>query len=864
MLGGCAVARPPASPLVVDAQEDEPGVASEWDREPSLLAAEVQSAKADDEGADAWPEFLRELVPSLSPSLLGTVVAHVPGQDGVTAGVSFGRVRVTAKVDAGFAYTEVEEELVNDGSSQLEAIASFRAPAGGVIARMALWVDDRWIEAEVVERKRAAEVYEGIVERRRDPALLEQDPSGLVRLRVFPVPAHGARRVVVGYAQPLERQEGRYHFELGLRLPEGMPSVRELSTEVELAGVGAEQLALLPSQPVALVEPGLKGTRVRWEGTRIRPPDWRLSFAAPQEQLTTFAPLTAKGRERFVALRLTPDLPFKVPEREASVWLIDTSVGQRDAALDVSKAIVTKLLKQLPTGDRFAILACDTACASFPGRGLLPATSDSRKDAQRFVAGLEARGASDIGYALFEALQRTQGRARAQLVYFGDARPTAGDLHVDEIVERLAERGELLDLRLVGVGPALDAGSLTELAARVTAARTSVGGDTDDAERIARWLARPVLRAPSLQLPSAFESAYPRQLPNLVRGDELLVLARLGRQPAGALRGELSGELDNGVGLETRRSQLGLDLPGRELRADSAPRLWARARLRDLDDDEAPATYEESVELSTRYQVLSRHTSFLALESNAMFRALGIEQRFGRADFGRTPVVPPPPPRAVPQDSRPHRVRAPVIRMAFSVVSGRLPPESIQETVRRNDGRFRACYHEGLLKNPKLEGAVTTRFLIGRDGTVVASMDSGSTLADRAVIACIVSTFKTLVFPVPDGTVTVVYPFLLSPSTAKEQRTLRAPWTSRSEAPRAVLAPAPVPPEPSAPAPRVSAAELAAQVELEPTNVQLQLLTAQAYEAERGERRACAHFRAAAALAPRDLETQYQALRCRA
>jgi hypothetical protein len=184
--------------------------------------------------------------------------------------------------------------------------------------------------------------------------------------------------------------------------------------------------------------------------------------------------------------------------------------------------------------------------------------------------------------------------------------------------------------------------------------------------------------------------------------------------------------------------------------------------------------------------------------------------------------------------------------------------------VRRNDGRFRACYHEGLLRNPQLEGTVTTRFLIGRDGTVALSMDSGSTLADRAVVACIVRAFKTLVFPAPDATVTVVYPFVLSPSTAKEQRLLPTPWALRGAVPEPPLATVPAQPEPSAPAPRVPAAELAAQVELEPTNVELQLAAAQAYEAERSERRACAHFRAAATLAPRDLETQYQALRCRA
>jgi hypothetical protein len=879
LLAGCAAARSATPPLVVGAQGNEPAVAGEWDHEPSALAAEVETDEADDERAAALPEFLREfspsLAPPLAPSLLGTIEARLPGQDWPKVSTSFGRVRIAAKIAGGFAYTEVEEELVNDGSAQIEVIASFRAPPGGAITRMALWVEDRWIEAEVVERKRAAEVYEGIVERRRDPALLEQDPSGFVKLRVFPVPARGLRRVVVGYAQPLERQEGRYRFELGLRLPEGGPPVRELSAEVELAGVAAEQITLPPSQPVAIVEPGSNGTRVRWNGGRIRGLDWRLNFAAPEDPLTTFVPVRAKGAERFVALRMAPDLPSKAPERDASVWLLDTSVGQRDVALDLSKTIVVKLLQQLRKGERFAILGCDTACTSFPRRGLAAASPDSREGAERFVAELGARGASDIGYALAEALQRTQGQARPQLVYFGDARPTAGDLHADEMLARLAGRGELLDLRLVGVGVALEAVSLGELAASLKAARTTIAGDAADGEHVARWLAQPMLRTPSVLLPSLFELAYPRQLPNLVRGEELLILARLGRQPSGELRGRLSGVFDNGVGPEPRRSELGLELPRRALQADTVPRLWAQARLRDLDDDDStPAAYYESVELSKRYQVLSRHTSFLALESDAMFKGFGIEQRFGRADFGRAPVVVPPPTRGGRIVGRTHIVRAPKIRHAGSTyVSGRVPPEPIQETVRRSDGLFRACYHHGLLKNPKLEGTVTTRFVIGRDGTVASATDTGSNLPDLVVIDCIARAFKTLVFPAPEAPITVTYPFVLSPSTAKEQRKLVAPWPSRRYVPQApphaTLAPDPShleprPPEPSPRVARARAAELAAQVELDPTNVELQLATAQAYEAGRSERRACAHFRAAATLAPRDLEAQYQALRCRA
>jgi hypothetical protein len=865
LLSGCAVARSAAPPAIVQAVPGrEPELVGDWDREDPVVASEPPTSETDDESPDAPPEFLRELSPSVLPSLLGKVVGRARGRDGETSSVSFGRVHVSVKIEDGFAYTEVEEELVNDGSAQLEALASFRAPRGGFVARLGLWVEDRLIEAEVVERNQAAEVYEGIVTRSRDPALLEVEPSGLVKLRVFPVPAHGARRVVVGYVQALERRENRYHFDLGLTLGEGIPPVRELSAEVELVGVAAGQLGAVTGPRLAAVESGSNGTRVRWEGTHVRPLDWRVDFAAAANPLTIFVPAKARGVNRFVALRVVPELPAIGPPREASVWLIDTSVGQRGGALDLSKSVVAKLLQQLPPGERFAIVGCDTACTSFPRRGLAEATADSRAAAGRFVAGLEARGASDLGYALFEALQHTRGRARAQLVYFGDARPTAGDLSHDEIRQRLAARDDRLDLRLVGVGAELEAGSLSELAASITAARTLVSAEAPPIADLARWLAQPTLHAPRIVLPGAYTSPYPRHLPNLVRGDELLVLARLMRPTPAAFHGQLEGAFDSGINLEHRRSELDLVLPQRERRADTVPRLWAQARLRDLDDDEAPAAYDESVEQSKRYQVLSRYTSWLALESGTMFRQLGIEQRFGRADFGPLPVIASPPPRATPPAARSHRVRAPTVRMAATKVAGRLPPEPIQLVVQMNDGRFRACYHQGLLRNPQLTGTVTTRFLIGRDGAVASSIDSGSTLPDRAVVACIVGAFQTLLFPAPEAPVTVVYPFALSPSTEKEPRMLPTPRTFRSEPPPARLAPVSLPPEPSPPAARVSGAELAAQVELAPANVELQLAAARAYEAERSERRACAHFRAAATLAPRDLDTQYQALRCRA
>jgi hypothetical protein len=96
--------------------------------------------------------------------------------------------------------------------------------------------------------------------------------------------------------------------------------------------------------------------------------------------------------------------------------------------------------------------------------------------------------------------------------------------------------------------------------------------------------------------------------------------------------------------------------------------------------------------------------------------------------------------------------------------NGHLPPEVIQRIVRQNFGRFSFCYQNGLKTNPNLEGRVTVKFVIGRDGGVQLAADGGSDIPDQGVKQCVVSGFSSLSFPPPDnGVVTVVYPLMFTP-----------------------------------------------------------------------------------------------------
>src|SRR5207237_5885297 len=72
-------------------------------------------------------------------------------------------------------------------------------------------------EAELLDKDKAREIYEGIVRSMRDPALVEYMGRGAFKARIFPIPANGEKRVKISYAQVLKLDGGmcRYRYPLG-------------------------------------------------------------------------------------------------------------------------------------------------------------------------------------------------------------------------------------------------------------------------------------------------------------------------------------------------------------------------------------------------------------------------------------------------------------------------------------------------------------------------------------------------------------------------------------------------------------------------------------------------------------------------
>jgi len=92
-------------------------------------------------------------------------------------------------------------------------------------------------------------------------------------------------------------------------------------------------------------------------------------------------------------------------------------------------------------------------------------------------------------------------------------------------------------------------------------------------------------------------------------------------------------------------------------------------------------------------------------------------------------------------------------------IQGKLPPEIVKRIVRANFPRFRACYQQGLKKDPDLSGTVSTSFVIDSTGAVDNVTLGKGTMKDTQVAECVRGVFKTLSFPEPEaGKVKVTYP----------------------------------------------------------------------------------------------------------
>ena len=120
--------------------------------------------------------------------------------------VSFHHVTVNIKDQV--AVTSVDQEFVNPNSRQLEGTYLFPLPRDGAVDKFSMDINGKMQEAELLPADKARSIYEDIVRRHRDPALLEYVGRDTFKVRIFPIEANGKKRVKIQYTQAVQGGHG--------------------------------------------------------------------------------------------------------------------------------------------------------------------------------------------------------------------------------------------------------------------------------------------------------------------------------------------------------------------------------------------------------------------------------------------------------------------------------------------------------------------------------------------------------------------------------------------------------------------------------------------------------------------------------
>ena len=570
---------------------------------------------------------------------------------------------VTVKITDQAAVTTVDQSFYNPNNQRLEGTYLFPIPQGGQIDKFSMDINGKTVDAELLDADKARKIYEDIVRKIRDPALLEYAGQGLFKARIFPIEPNSEKRVQITYTQLLRSDGGlvEYVYPLNTEKFSAQP-IKSVSVKVDLECKRPIKTVYSPSHTVEVKRSGDNKAVVGYEAGNVKPDtDFHLYFSRDDKADVGLSVLAfndgAGGSESGTfALFASPAATMmegKVVDKDV-VFVLDTSgsMAENDK-LEQAKKALTFCLKNLNKGDRFEIVRFSTEAGTVFGT-LLEPNDQNRANAEEFVKGLKPMGGTAIEEALLKALEgaKIQGNKDRPyvIVLLTDGKPTIGNTDEDSLVANVSKAMADRSVRIFcfGIGTDVNTHLLDRLAEKTRAVSQYVLPSEDLEIKVSSFYSKindPVLANLKLTFSGAVKPSkmYPTDLPDLFKGEQLVVLGRYtgSGDAAITLTGTVNGKSRSFV-YETK-------FPDKANDNAFIPRLWATRRVGYLLDEirlhgDSKELRDEVTDLARKYGIVTPYTAYLIAE-----------------DESKRDV--PPPDRIMPMMSRNDEVRRGAGRM---------------------------------------------------------------------------------------------------------------------------------------------------------------------------------------------------------
>ncbi len=544
---------------------------------------------------------------------------------------------------------EITETFVNRGSRVGEADFMFPLPKGAAFQDLKLSINGEMVSGETMSADRARQIYEEIVRRQRDPALLEWMGYGLLRARIFPIAPGEQKKVVVRFqtVAPREGDALRIDYFRGMR-------TNQYAGDRQLEGRTSFVLTY-PDDPMygtayspthSLFEEGYASQRNDDSGNgsdRVFASSYRRSLRRfevrdARGEVTLLIPVrrstsaaisllaNAPGNDDgFALITLSPPAvrPRAVP-RDVT-FVLDVSGSMSGQKMEQARAAGKQLLHTLSPTDRFRLIDFSSDVRTFRD-DFSTATRENVRAAERYLDDLDAQGSTNISGALDEALSARVESGRLPIILFlTDGQPTVGERSADAIARNVAKRRGSRRLFTFGVGADLNVSLIEQLALEGRGTASFVRPD-ESVERavgiVASRLTSPLVtdvrvRADGVRL----RKMHPSGPIDIFAGEDLVLLTRYDGSGNAVLR--FDGQTTSGPVTWTSR----VYFPERSRENSFVARLWATQRVGYLSAEKrkngsSREIDDEIRDLGERFGIPTEFSSYLVVEPGMRDRRL--------------------------------------------------------------------------------------------------------------------------------------------------------------------------------------------------------------------------------------------------
>ncbi|WP_254513022.1 VIT domain-containing protein [Anatilimnocola floriformis] len=598
------------------------------------------------------PLWLKGYLGQATAETLGSLIALV---DGRNVPLTVGYHKVLVEIRDQIARTTIEESFVNRTNTELKGEFYFPLPQDASISGFGMWIGDKLVEADVVEKQRAREIFEQILREKRDPGLLEWTGGNIFKASVYPIPAHGEKRIKITYTQvlPLVGDSYRYSYALQSDLLKQNP-LRQLDIAVNIQSTQPLQQVISPTHP----------TRNPLEKSSHANHLARLEFSAqdytPTRDFEVVATLATRNQDlTLIPTQRGDDGYFMLlmqPPNHTGQWkrplvndgqplelliLADTSASMDKSSRTRQGEVIAALLGSLAPKDKFNLAVCDVDCIWAMEKSS-EATPESIAKARDMLDKRRSLGWTNLQRGWESALQKAGDGAH--IIYLGDGVITRGTLDIAGDTQAIASaaKGKNVIGHAIAVSSSYESQVLKALAAVGGGSLRQSGGEVKPAQVAHDFLVeatRPALRNMKVTF-NGFRTAavYPPTLANLPAGTQQVILGRYlpdsaEKKAEVIIIGTLDGKpVSYRADVDLKQAPKA----GSDDDASFIPRLWARAHLDELlSQGSSQQTQEQIIAMSEEYHIITPYTSLLVLETDADRERFKVKKRVQIRDAER-------------------------------------------------------------------------------------------------------------------------------------------------------------------------------------------------------------------------------------